>query len=53
VAWRKPFVHAVHRDIIIHELSFSSGKSGLKGKAVYQRSDVTISGGKAVPKNGA
>ena len=30
VASRKPFVYAVERGLIIHELSFSSGKSGLK-----------------------
>jgi len=30
VASRKPFVHAVKRGLIIYELWFSSGKSGLK-----------------------
>jgi len=34
VASRKPFVHAVKRGLIIYELWFSSGKSGLKGMGV-------------------
>jgi hypothetical protein len=36
-----------------HTFGLKNPATMLKGKAVYQRSDVTISGGKAVPKNGA
>lgn len=35
-----------------HTFGLSKPSQKLKGKAVYQRSDVIISGGKAVPKNG-
>ena len=35
-----------------HTFGLSNPGAKLKGKAVYQRSDVKISGGKAVPRNG-
>jgi len=35
-----------------HTFGLRNPAEKLKGKAVYQRSDVRVSGGKAVPRNG-
>ena len=35
-----------------HTFGIKEAASKLKGKVVYQRSDVCVKGGKAVPRNG-
>ena len=35
-----------------HTFGIRNPATKLKGKAVYQRADVRVSGGKAVPRNG-
>ena len=35
-----------------HTFGISHPATKLKGKAVYARSDVRVSGGKAIPRNG-